>query len=178
MLTLISLHPALTDTHGKYSIDYVLTGIDENASSPKSFYLSNAYPNPFNPSTRIDFSSPANDAYTIEVFNILGQRLYTSVFDLQPSNYTFDVSGLGSAGIYFFRISSSKVTYTRKLMLLDGGSGDINVSLVSGQSKAIRKQSDESIKVVFEKDGFISKDTIVIFQSNLSLFTILSRQAI
>ena len=53
-----------------------LLGID-NASLPKEFALHNNYPNPFNPVTNIVYDIPEATDVTLEIYNVMGQRVRT-----------------------------------------------------------------------------------------------------
>ncbi len=96
-----------------------LTTIEENAI-PKSFGLSQNFPNPFNPSTHIVFWLPEASDVKIVVFNIMGQRVKT-IFNSrkQPGRFevTIDMSALPS-GIYFYRMTAKKFQQTRRMLLL------------------------------------------------------------
>ncbi len=84
------------------------------------YVLSNAYPNPFNPNTNIDFSVPRTGRVTLIVYDILG-RVVTKLVDetKTPGRYTvrFNASGLAS-GIYFCQMESEGFRETRKMLLL------------------------------------------------------------
>ena len=89
-------------------------------STPAVFSLKSNYPNPFNPATRISFDVPRTGDVTLEVFNMIGQRvalLQQGV--LAPGSYTrtFNGSGLAS-GTYLCRMSAPGYTQTRKLVLV------------------------------------------------------------
>ncbi len=74
---------------------------------------------PFNPTTRISYVLPKATHVTIEMFNVLGQRVATLVdathgpghFDL-----VFDGNAFGS-GVYFYRMRTVETTLTRKMLL-------------------------------------------------------------
>ena len=51
--------------------------ITELVGLPKKFDFGNAYPNPFNPTTKFDFALPQPADVNIEVFNVLGQKVAT-----------------------------------------------------------------------------------------------------
>jgi hypothetical protein len=66
---------------------------------PAEFALGRNYPNPFNPTTTIPLALPVQSRVTIEVFNILGQRVRTLLnTDLPAGNHTVVWDGLGDGG--------------------------------------------------------------------------------
>jgi hypothetical protein len=93
---------------------------EQGAEMPQAFTLSQNYPNPFNPSSTIRYGLPQDAMTTLEVFNILGQRVAVLVNEEQQAGYhevTFQNQGLGS-GIYFYRLTAGKFSETRKMTLL------------------------------------------------------------
>jgi len=82
--------------------------------------LSN-FPNPFNPSTTISFTINSESA-DLEIFNIKGQKIIQySIFNNQSSitwDGTDDNGAEVPAGLYFYTITSNKVTKTKKMILL------------------------------------------------------------
>jgi len=101
----------------------VTTGIDEdnsNSNLPKAFVLSQNFPNPFNPTTKIDYSIPQSGHISLKVFNLLGQEVKTLFNGFRNAgSYTvkFDGTGLGS-GIYFYKLQTNKFTSIKKMLLL------------------------------------------------------------
>jgi hypothetical protein len=96
-------------------------GVNEPGNLPDGFVLSQNYPNPFNPSTRISFSVRERGRATLDVFNLLGEKVVT-LFDgvVDAARYyevRFDASDLPS-GVYLYRLQSDAMTETRKLILL------------------------------------------------------------
>ncbi len=94
----------------------------EVRESPDDFVLNQNYPNPFNPSTNISFTLGTSANVTLEVFNVLGQKVASLVNNekLTSGNYdfSFDASQL-SSGIYIYRMSADNgFTQTRKMMLI------------------------------------------------------------
>ena len=94
-------------------------------SLPTEFELSQNYPNPFNPTTDISFSLPAPSRVTLEVFNVLGQKVNTLVDgDMAAGTHTVTWKGDNSSGssvssgVYFYRISAGDNVETRKTMML------------------------------------------------------------
>lgn len=87
---------------------------------PEKYVLGNNYPNPFNPSTTIEFSLPERADVQLNVFNIIGKKVATLVSEeLQAGEHTvrFDASQL-SSGMYFYRIQAGDFVSTQKMMLV------------------------------------------------------------
>jgi hypothetical protein len=88
--------------------------------TPDGFGLSNNYPNPFNPTTRIRYSVPRNCTLELKVYNPLGQEvacLFEGVRQAGVYTATFDGSDLPS-GVYLCRLKAEGMTETRKLLLI------------------------------------------------------------
>ncbi|MFA7361063.1 MAG: T9SS type A sorting domain-containing protein [Candidatus Kapaibacterium sp.] len=92
------------------------------------YSLSQSYPNPFNPVTKIKFDvgngfpikTFGNDKVVLKVYDVMGREVQTLVNErLQPGTYetTFDGSGLNS-GVYFYKLSAGDFSETKKLLLL------------------------------------------------------------
>ncbi|WP_340104625.1 T9SS type A sorting domain-containing protein [Rhodohalobacter sp. 8-1] len=99
----------------------VATSSEETFSNlPVSFELNLNYPNPFNPTTQIDFALPEASDVRLEIFNVIGQRVSVLVNEQRTAGYhnvRFDASGLAS-GVYFYRIHAGSFVKTQKMMLL------------------------------------------------------------
>ena len=92
---------------------------------PEEFSISNAYPNPFNPTVSIDFSIPEKTGVNIQVFDLLGRNVFTHQQDFTlPGKYRFqwnarDNSGNNVAsGIYIVAIQHQKNIYKQKITFL------------------------------------------------------------
>lgn len=113
----------LVATHGQGAFWAKLdvpTSIAETDQFPLEIDLKPNYPNPFNPSTTIQFSLNKVADVQLEVFNAMGQLVQTLVNQRLTSgshNYTFDGSGLNS-GVYFVRLSSQEMVQTQKMTLV------------------------------------------------------------
>jgi hypothetical protein len=80
--------------------------------------LSSNYPNPFNPSTHIQFSIPKSGYVSLKVYNIIGQEVATLYSGNAVGIITakFDGSKL-SSGVYFARLDyNGKVLVQRMIM--------------------------------------------------------------
>jgi len=95
-------------------------GVVEGASLPVAFELHPAFPNPFNPTTRIEFFVPNGGHVTLKVHNALGEEVETLASGHVSPGCQFvdwDASGQAS-GVYFCRLSSGGLTQTAKLVLV------------------------------------------------------------
>lgn len=104
-----------------YSSTYIpVTGVHEILSATNFFTLSNNYPNPFNPSTKISWQAPVSSWQTLKVYDVLGCAVATLVDDYKTAgNYEieFDASNLTS-GTYFYQFTAGSFIETKKMILL------------------------------------------------------------
>jgi len=92
---------------------------------PTSFSLHQNYPNPFNPTTVIPFDVAKRAQVTLEVYNVLGQKVATLVDKvMDQGSYQADWNGLAdngsavSTGIYFYKLEAGDYRDTKKMMLI------------------------------------------------------------
>jgi hypothetical protein len=92
---------------------------------PARFFVHQNYPNPFNPATTIVYELPSTAHVTVDVFNLLGQRVAILVQEeKQAGIYQINWQGVGdagyrlSSGIYFLRVTAGAMVSTRKMMLI------------------------------------------------------------
>jgi hypothetical protein len=85
---------------------------------PSSFNLS-AYPNPFNGTTRIEFTVPVAGEVDVAVFNLSGQRVATLQSGrLTAGTYNVPWSPTGGSGVYFIRMAHAAGVRTLKTVYL------------------------------------------------------------
>ena len=87
---------------------------------PEQFTLSQNFPNPFNPSTQIEYSIPFSSHVTLRVYDLMGREVATLFEGVrQPGNFVaiFDGSGL-SSGVYFYKLIAGGSSFTKKLILV------------------------------------------------------------
>lgn len=95
---------------------------------PKAFTLAQNYPNPFNPTTMIEFAinqSAVNQPVSLEVFNILGEKV-TTLLEKPLASGLHTVTWYGrndngqevASGVYFYRLRVGDVTETKKMVLM------------------------------------------------------------
>ena len=87
---------------------------------PTKYKLSQNFPNPFNPNTKIKYSVPQSSNVVIKVFDILGNEIEILVNE-QKSLGTYEITWYAESlpsGIYFYRIQAGSFVETKKLVLL------------------------------------------------------------
>lgn len=94
---------------------------EDNNSIPKSFQLFQNFPNPFNPTTNIQFDLINSSVVTLKVFNVLGEEVATLVngeaLNAGAHTVQFDAANL-SSGVYMYRLESNGIASTRKMILM------------------------------------------------------------
>lgn len=84
------------------------------------FYLFDNYPNPFNPSTKIEYLIPESSLVTIRVYDVLGREAATLVNEIKPAGkhqIKFDASNI-SSGLYTYVLTSGNFFQSKKMLLL------------------------------------------------------------
>ncbi len=94
----------------------------ENISgvTPSNYSLTQNFPNPFNPSTTINFTIPNNEFVTLKVYNILGSEVATLVNENLGAGaykYNFDAQNLAS-GVYLYELNAGNFREIKKMNLL------------------------------------------------------------
>jgi len=126
--TLIAAQAAYYDPPRQVAvvIDYMTATPDKPPTGlPTEFALDQNYPNPFNPATTITFALSTASQVTLDIYNVMGQRVRTLLDANMPAGYHQIVwdgrSGVGKAvasGVYFYRISAGDFIQCRKMLLL------------------------------------------------------------
>ena len=88
---------------------------------PRSPILSQNFPNPFNPTTKISYQLPANSFVVLKVFNVLGELVATLVTDREAAGdheVSFTIGQGWSSGVYFYRLETDGLAISKKMLLL------------------------------------------------------------
>lgn len=98
-----------------------LTGTGNNNNSiPKNYSLEQNFPNPFNPSTRINYSLPENTFASVKVYDLTGRQVAVLEDGYKAAgsySVSYDASRLAS-GVYYYTLSSKDVNITKKMILI------------------------------------------------------------
>lgn len=110
------------------SFDKILTNAGVTVSTvegfvPAEFSLRQNYPNPFNPSTQIQYDIPVDGKVTLDIYNVLGQKVASLINELQTAGaykVEWNASNLPS-GMYIYSITvegtGKNFKQTKKMML-------------------------------------------------------------
>ena len=122
LVTITAMYQTGSASAGYY-IDYVQANGPEDASLVTE--LKGNYPNPFNPTTNIEFSLKKSDRVELVIYNIAGQKVKTLVSGEMKAdthritwNGTDDRGNTVSSGIYFYKLQTTEYTKTRKMLML------------------------------------------------------------
>ena len=98
-----------------------ITSVEEQIDEiPTEFLLSNNYPNPFNPSTKIKYSIPQSSTVIIKVFDVLGNEIETLVNEEKPAG-TYEITWFVEnfpSGVYFYQVKADSFIETKKMVLM------------------------------------------------------------
>ncbi len=87
---------------------YLITSVDDEIGvTPASYDLGQNFPNPFNPTTTIEFSVQTQSSVTMKIIDVLGRDVATLItdqgFEAGKHTTTLDGSDLPS-GVYFYQL--------------------------------------------------------------------------
>jgi len=92
---------------------------------PNEYQLLNNYPNPFNPSTTIEFNLPVRGDIQLTIFNLLGEKVKSFTDQaLDPGRHSFEWNGSTdsgvevSSGIYFYSLRTGDYYSVKKMLLV------------------------------------------------------------
>jgi hypothetical protein len=91
-----------------------------NSQVKKEANLDQNYPNPFNSSTMISFNIRNTSNVSLEIFNLIGQKVSTIISgELTAGNYTRQWNpGNMPNGIYFYKLKVGAQTEVKRLVLI------------------------------------------------------------
>ncbi|MBC8216282.1 MAG: T9SS type A sorting domain-containing protein [Candidatus Marinimicrobia bacterium] len=95
-------------------------GIDDDVSIPLEFALHPNFPNPFNPVTKIQFTTPNAGQVKLSIYNMLGAQVGELVNKDLPMGHheiVWNANQMAS-GVYFYKLEAGTKVQTRKMILL------------------------------------------------------------
>jgi len=112
------------------SIDNVINAVSDLGSVtlkaiPTVYALRQNFPNPFNPTTTIEYSIPQSGNVNLVIYNMAGQKVRTLVNELQLASYKKvvwdgknDMGETVGAGMYFYKLVSGNFSKIQKMTLI------------------------------------------------------------
>jgi hypothetical protein len=93
---------------------------DEPIQVPQGFALEQCYPNPFNATTTIGFTIPSASHVTLEIYDLLGNRVTVLHDDQETAGHHEYLwrAGEVSSGTYLYRIKAGSFEMVKKTTLL------------------------------------------------------------
>ncbi len=106
----------------KFPLRQEVTVVEKRVSDglPEAFVLRQNHPNPFNPSTRIEYAVPAPGYVSLRIFDMLGREVAVLVDGMVEAGWyslNFNAQNL-SSGVYLYRLESSGFAQTLKMVIL------------------------------------------------------------
>jgi parallel beta-helix repeat protein len=90
------------------------------SKTPIEYALSDNYPNPFNPTTTINYQIPEDGFVTLKVYDILGREVASLVNENKKAGYysrDFDASKL-SSGVYIYKVTANNFVQSKKMLMI------------------------------------------------------------
>jgi hypothetical protein len=99
---------------------YIEEVSDHVSETPEHFALYQNHPNPFNPTTDIQFDIPHNTLVTLTVYDLLGRCVATLINqNLHAGSHSVTFNGIAQpSGMYFYQIRAANLTDFKKMVLL------------------------------------------------------------
>jgi hypothetical protein len=120
-VTILAKGPNGTPVHRRtVALSVGLVGISGTNSNPDQFTLSQNFPNPFNPTTKIEYSLKARTDVRISVYDAMG-RLVSSIDKgvQEAGSHNVDFNGAAlSSGVYYYKLQTPLFTDTKKMLLV------------------------------------------------------------
>ena len=98
----------------------LITSTKENNLTPLEYILAQNHPNPFNPTTRINYQIPQQGFVTLKIFDVLGKEIARLINEEKPAGkyeVDFSVTGLAS-GVYIYRMKVNEFIESKKMILV------------------------------------------------------------
>jgi hypothetical protein len=120
----------LNETDFTNGIGNITLNIRDLGQLPTVYKLEQNFPNPFNPTTTINYQLPEASGVKITVYNILGQEIKSLVSEQQEAGYysqqwngTDNANRLVATGMYIYRIEAvgggnKHFTQVKKMMMI------------------------------------------------------------
>ena len=158
-----NIYSATSGNDGSFTFNNV-TEVKEEEKLPTGYSVSENFPNPFNPKTRIFITLPKSGNVKVSIYNVIGQKVLSDIdryFNAGTSYLDLELKGLRN-GVYIANISiDDKYKVVKKIMLLYG-SQHLNSSVVTESN--ISSQPSKLSKT----GSSVSIDSLVVTGSSIN----------
>lgn len=158
LYTPTNVYNSTSSSDGTFSFN-IITGI-ENNQLPTGYSVSDNFPNPFNPRTRINIALPSRENVKVEVFNLIGQSVADMIeetFEAGSNYLDIELNGLPN-GFYISRITiGDKYIVVKKLMLIYGSQHLIT----SGSTLTTQLNKPNNTYVETNLDSIVASSAII-----------------
>ncbi|MCP4582666.1 MAG: T9SS type A sorting domain-containing protein [candidate division Zixibacteria bacterium] len=102
-----------------YNLDY-FSDVDQSLNTPNATYMQPNYPNPFNATTIISYELAEHLSVSIDVYNILGQKVTTLINRNQVAGQHHVIWNADNfpSGVYFYKLQADDYIETKSMLLL------------------------------------------------------------
>ena len=121
---LLDIHPSQQVSLLSAIVNGQILSVDE-PELVNNYILLDNYPNPFNPTTTIQYELSQRSDIQITIYDLLGRKVTTIVSEIQEAGYKsviWDATNSNgqpvSAGVYLYRIKAGDFVQTKKMILL------------------------------------------------------------
>lgn len=103
-----------------YSPWSFVTGVEDEALTPKVYRLDQNFPNPFNPVTTIGFALVEPSHVRLQVYDVSGKLVMTVIDrEMDAGSHTIRLKAKDLAsGVYFYRLIAGRFVKTKKMIVL------------------------------------------------------------
>ena len=159
-----TIDSVFTNNIGRWSYS-LPTSVNNEGGPPDNFFVMQNFPNPFNPSTKIQFIINSDENVEISIHNILGELVDYREQYLRAGTYSIEWQSKGAACVYLYTIRAGENSVTKKMIQLDGGfnSGGLKSFNLISVGKTISKSNIQlqSLKIIYSKKSHLSDSSEV-----------------
>ncbi|MCC7430246.1 T9SS type A sorting domain-containing protein, partial [bacterium] len=104
------------------TVTIIFTSLNDASNEPQTFKLSQNFPNPFNPTTKINYELKINNKARLTIYNIIGEKVREFALEKPKGEIVWDGKdergNTVSSGVYFYQLKTTDFTDTKKMILL------------------------------------------------------------
>ena len=144
---------SVTDSTGTANLDLVF-------NAKEGFMLSNAYPNPAKSNAKFDLVVESPGTNKVELYNVLGQRVFSQEKQLSEGSYTLDFQGLDrlASGAYFLVLSNDQNRSVERFIVSGSNNYFSGVPSMNTSFNPVPKGFEHDTYFVLSRPGYDRKE--------------------